>query len=104
MPMAPASLSAGIRVLISPLATTVSTALVISAMALTGIALLRQRRVATGAVTIAAAVVTTGAFLATGGDNPGVRERFGIAVATGWLAAVGVAALVRARERSRDYA
>jgi hypothetical protein len=85
-------------------ATTVSTALVIAAMALTGRALLRQRRIAAGAVTVAAAVVTTGAFLATGGDNPGIRERFGIAVATGWLAAVGVAALVRARERSRDYA
>src|SRR5262245_16293206 len=80
-------------------ATTVSTALVIAGMALTGLALLRRRRTAPGVVTLVAAVVTTGAFLATGGDTPGIRERFGIAVATGWLAAVGVATLVRSRER-----
>jgi hypothetical protein len=85
-------------------ATTVSTALVIAGMALTGLALLRRRHVAAGVTTIAAALVTAGAFLATGGDMPGIRERFGIAVATGWLAAVGVAALLRAREPGRDYA
>ena len=80
-------------------ATTVSTVLVIVGMALTGLALLRRSNIAAGAVTLAAGVVTAGAFLATGGDSPGIRERFGIAVATGWLAAVAVATLVRARER-----
>jgi hypothetical protein len=85
-------------------ATTVSTALVIAGMMLTGLALLRRRQVAAGVTTIAAALVTTGAFLATGGDTPGIRERVGIAVATGWLAAVAVATLVRARERDREDA
>jgi hypothetical protein len=81
-------------------ATTVSTALVIAGMALTGLALIRRGSRAAGAVTVVAAAVTAIAFLETAGDMPGVRERIGIAVATGWLAAVAVAVLVRARERA----
>ena len=65
--------------------------------ATTGLALVRRHRTAAGVATIAAAVVTTGAFLATGGDTPGIRERLGIAVATGWLATVAVVALLGAR-------
>jgi len=80
-------------------ATTVSTVLVIAGIALTGLALIRKGRRGAGGVTLAAALVTAGAFLATGGDMPGIRERFGIAVATGWLAAVALVTLVRARER-----
>jgi len=80
-------------------ATTVSTVLVIAGIALTGLALIRNGRKGAGGVTLAAALVTAGAFLATGGDMPGIRERFGIAVATGWLAAVALVTLVRARER-----
>ena len=82
-------------------ATTVSTVLVIVGMVLTGLALLRRRHLAAGVVTLVAAVVTTGAFLATGGDTPGIRERFGIAVATGWLAAVGITTLLKARRATR---
>ena len=82
-------------------ATTVSTVLVIVGMVLTGLALLRRRHLAAGVVTLVAAVVTTGAFLATGGDTPGIRERFGIAVATGWLAAVGITTLLQARRATR---
>jgi hypothetical membrane protein len=80
-------------------ATTVSTVLVIAGIALTGLALIRDGRRGAGGVTLAAALVTAGAFLATGGDMPGIRERIGIAVATGWLAAVAIATLARARER-----
>ncbi len=79
-------------------ATTVSTALVIAGIALTGLALVRGRHKAAGVATLAAAAFTAGAFLATGGDTPGIRERIGIAVATGWLAAVAVATLTRSRE------
>ena len=80
-------------------ATTVSTVLVIAGIALTGLALVRGPHKVAGAATLATAAFTAGAFLATGGDNPGIRERIGIAVATGWLAAVAVATLARARER-----
>jgi hypothetical membrane protein len=78
-------------------ATTVSTVLVIAGIALTGLALIRRRHRAAGAATLATAIVTAGAFLATGGDMPGIRERIGIAVATGWLAAVALVTLVRSR-------
>ena len=80
-------------------ATTVSTVLVIAGIALSGLALVRGRHKAAGAATLAAAAFTAGAFLATGGDTPGIRERIGIAVATGWLAAVAVTSLIRERER-----
>jgi hypothetical membrane protein len=80
-------------------ATTVSTVLVIAGMALTGLALVRGDHKTAGAATLAAAAVTAGAFLATGGDTPGIRERLGIAVATGWLAAVALVTLARARAR-----
>jgi hypothetical protein len=37
----------------------------------------------------------TAAFLATGGDHPGLPQRVGIVVGTGWLAAVALAAMSR---------
>lgn len=81
-------------------ATTVSSILLIGGMALAGVALIRLGRRVPGAATVAAAVVTAGAFLATGGDEPGGMQRLGIVVATGWLAAtalVMLAASYRAR-------
>jgi hypothetical protein len=74
-------------------ATTVSTVLVIAGIAMTGVALVRLRRTLAGLASLAAAVVTTGAFLATGGQSPGDVQRLGIAVATGWLAGVALATL-----------
>jgi hypothetical protein len=85
-------------------AATVSTTLVIAGIALTSIALLRARRTLPGLLTLAAAAATAGAFVATGGQTPGEEQRVGIAVATGWLAAVALAILVRpihARARGR---
>jgi hypothetical membrane protein len=79
-------------------ATTVSSVLLIAGMALTGLALLRRGRRPAGVTSLVAAGVTAAAFLATGGDNPGVPQRVGIVVGTAWLAAVAVATL--ARERS----
>jgi hypothetical protein len=76
-------------------ATTVSTVLVIAAIALTGVALLRAGRLVAGVVTLAAAAVTAGSFLVMGGQSPGVAQRVGIVVATGWLAAVAVGTLAR---------
>jgi Protein of unknown function (DUF998) len=81
-------------------AATVSTTLFIAGIALTGLALLRIRRTLPGLLTLAAAAVTVGAFLATGGQTPGGEQRLGIVVATGWLAAVALAVLVASR-RSR---
>jgi hypothetical protein len=77
-------------------AATLATTLLIAAIVLTGLALLRVRRTLPGLLTLAAAAVTAGAFLATGGQNPGGEQRVGIVVATGWLAAVALAILVRA--------
>lgn len=82
-------------------ATTVSSILLIAGIALTGLALLRRRRTAAGVASLLAAAVTTGALLATGGDSPGAVQRAGIVVATGWLAAVAVAALTRAARPGR---
>jgi hypothetical protein len=81
-------------------ATTVSSILVIAGMVLTGVASIRLGRRVAGVATLATAVVTGGAFLATGGDQPGTMQRVGIAAATAWLAAVAVLTLVRARGRS----
>jgi hypothetical protein len=81
-------------------AATVSTVLVIAGIALTGVALLRARHTIAGLVSLAAAAVTTGAFLATGGQTPGEEQRVGIAVATGWLAALAFAALAHGRTRA----
>jgi hypothetical protein len=78
-------------------ATTVSSILLIVGIALTGIALVRRGRRAAGVASLAAAAVTAGAFLATGGETPGVMQRVGIAAATGWLAALAVASLFRTR-------
>lgn len=78
-------------------ATTVSSILLIGGIALTGIALIRRRRRIPGATTLAAAAVTASAFLATGGENPGLVQRIGIVVGTGWLAAFALATLVRRR-------
>jgi hypothetical membrane protein len=78
-------------------ATTVSSILLIAGMALTGLALLRGGRRAAGFASVGAAGLTAAAFLATGGDSPGVAQRVGIVVGTGWLAALALATLARER-------
>ncbi|HWM10083.1 MAG TPA: DUF998 domain-containing protein [Solirubrobacteraceae bacterium] len=78
-------------------ATTVSSILLIGGIALTGIALIRRGRRISGVASLAAAAVTAGAFLATGGENPGVMQRIGIVVGTGWLAAFAIVTLARRR-------
>jgi hypothetical protein len=78
-------------------ATTVSSILLIGGIALAGVALIRRGRRIPGAASLAAAAVTAGAFLATGGQNPGVSQRIGIVAGTGWLAALAVAMLARRR-------
>jgi hypothetical protein len=78
-------------------ATTVSSILLIVGMALTGAALLRRSRRVVGIASLAAAAVTAGAFLAAGGDTPGLAQRVGIAVATGWLTALALVTLARTR-------
>jgi hypothetical protein len=86
-------------------ATTVASVLLIAGIALTGVALIRPRRRVAGVATLAAAVVTAGSFLATGGDEPGVMQRVGIVVATGWLIGIALVALVAlARTRARNVA
>ncbi len=62
---------------------------------MTGVALIRRGRKIPGAASLAVAAVTAGAFLATGGQNPGLMQRIGIVAGTGWLAAVALATLVR---------
>jgi Protein of unknown function (DUF998) len=86
-------------------ATTVSTILLVGGIALTGIALIRRGHATAGAASLAAAAVTTGAFLATGGESPGVMQRIGIVVGTGWLATFALATLsaVRADFRTRPH-
>ena len=74
-------------------ATTVSSVLLIGGIALTGVALVRHGRLLEGIASVAAAAVTAGAFLATGGDSPGVPQRIGIVVATAWLAAFALMTL-----------
>jgi hypothetical protein len=74
-------------------ATTVSSTLLIGGIAVTGVALVRRGSRAAGVASLAAAAVTAAAFLATGGDTPGVMQRVGIVAATGWLAAVALATL-----------
>lgn len=76
-------------------ATTVSSILLIAGIALTGAALVRRGRRAAGIASLAAAAAIAGAFLATGGDMPGEMQRVGIAVATGWLAALSLVTLAR---------
>jgi len=83
-------------------ATTVSSILLIGGIALTGVALIRRGRRVPGLATLAAAAVTAAAFLTTGGEAPGVSQRIGIFVATGWLAVLAVATLVRSRASSFD--
>jgi hypothetical protein len=78
-------------------ATTVATILLIAGIGLTGIALIRRGHAIAGAASLAAAAVTAGAFLATGGENPGVMQRVGIVVGTGWLAALALATFARPR-------
>ena len=78
-------------------ATTVSSILLIGGIALTGLALIRRGRRISGVASLAAAAVTAGAFLATGGENPGVMQRIGIVVGTGWLAAFAIVTLARRR-------
>jgi Protein of unknown function (DUF998) len=78
-------------------AATLSTALLIAGIALTGLALLRNRHRLPGLLTLAAAAVTATAFLATGGQTPGEEQRVGIVVATGWLGAVALAGLLPRR-------
>jgi hypothetical protein len=78
-------------------ATTVSSILLIAGIALTGVTLVRRGRRTAGIASLAAAAVTAGAFLATGGDTPGLMQRVGIVVATGWLAALALVTLARAR-------
>jgi hypothetical protein len=81
-------------------AATLSSTLLIAGIALTGLALLRMRRMLLGLLTVAGGAVTAGAFLATGGQTPGEEQRVGIVVATGWLTAVALAVLVRAHSTS----
>lgn len=76
-------------------ATTVSSVLLIAGMALVGVALIRRGQRAPGALSLAAAALTTTAFLVTGGDSPGLPQRVGIVVATGWLAALAVLSVRR---------
>jgi Protein of unknown function (DUF998) len=78
-------------------ATTVSSILLIGGIAVTGVALIRRGRRIPGAASLAVAAVTTGAFLATGGQNPGLMQRVGIVAGTGWLAALAVVTLARLR-------
>jgi Protein of unknown function (DUF998) len=77
------------------MATTVSSVLLVSGIALTGVALLRRGRRVTGFASLGAAATVTAAFLATGGDQPGLPQRVGIVVGAGWLAAVALAAMSR---------
>ncbi len=83
-------------------ATTVSTILLVAGIGLSGIALIRRGHRIAGVASLAAAGVTAGAFLATGGENPGVMQRIGIVVGTGWLAAFALGALVSRGSRARD--
>lgn len=83
-------------------ATTAASTLLIAGIALTGLALLRVRRTLPGVLTFAAAAVTAGAFLATGGQTPGEEQRLGIVVATAWLAALALAVLVEPTRRRHD--
>ncbi len=78
-------------------ATTVSSVLVVAGMVVAGVELVRGGRSLAGVATFVAAATTAVAFLATGGQSPGVAQRLGILVATGWLAAVAIAALVHGR-------
>jgi hypothetical protein len=81
-------------------ATTVSTVLLITGIAVAGVVLVRNRHTVAGLATLTAAATTAGAFLAMGGQSPGDVQRVGVLVATGWLAAVAIAALA-GRVRSR---
>ena len=81
-------------------ATTVSSVLLIGGIALTGVALVRRGRRLAGIASVGAAAVTAGAFLATGGDSPGVVQRIGIGAATGWLAACALT--THARPPAKD--
>jgi hypothetical protein len=78
-------------------ATTVATILLIAGIGLTGIALIRRGHRIAGVASLAAAGITAGAFLATGGEDPGVMQRVGIVVGTGWLVAFALATLARPR-------
>jgi Protein of unknown function (DUF998) len=82
-------------------ATTLSSILLIGGMAIVGVTLVRRGRPLTGIGSLAAAAFTAGAFLATGGDDPGGVQRVGIVVATGWLAAVALVELAPTRSRLR---
>jgi hypothetical membrane protein len=83
-------------------AATLATILLVAGIALTGVALLRIGRALPGLLTLAAAGVTAGAFLATGGQTPGEEQRVGIVVATGWLAASALAVILRATSGERS--
>jgi hypothetical membrane protein len=74
-------------------ATTFSAVLLVAAMAWSGLELQRRGRTRAGLASLGAAAATAAAFLATGGSSPGWIERLGILVATGWMAALAVAAL-----------
>jgi hypothetical protein len=76
-------------------ATAVSAFLLVAAMAVSGIALVRAGRKHLGRSSIAAAIVTAVAFLATGGSSPGWIERSGILVATAWMAVFALGAPTR---------
>jgi len=84
----------GFREITHSAATTSSAALLVAAMTLSGVVLHRRGDARLGIASLAAAVATAVAFLATGGSSPGWIERIGILVATCWMAAVAVASLV----------
>jgi hypothetical protein len=83
-------------------AATLATTLLIAGIALTGVALLRSRWMLPGLLTLGAAAVTAGAFFATGGQTPGEEQRLGIVVATGWLAVLALAILIRGDKSSSE--
>ena len=85
----------GFREITHSAATTFSAVLLVAAMAWSGVELCRRGKVRAGVASLGAATATAVAFLATGGSSPGWIERLGIFVATGWMAAVAVAALLR---------
>jgi hypothetical protein len=86
---------AGFSEVTHSLALAISATLLVGAMASTGIALLRLGWIASGVATLVAAAATATSFAGTGGTSPGWIERIGVVVATGWVAAIAIADIVR---------
>jgi hypothetical membrane protein len=84
----------GFREITHSAAITASAALLVAAMAWSGVELHRRGSTPAAVASLGAATATAVAFLATGGASPGWIERLGILVATGWMAVVAVASLL----------